>query len=117
MRIYYRIQPAGLEIAGHVSEPSEGDATGLHVFSSPHETLQTDVAIEHYGDEIVVIEAPRHWPNGDVEGVEIDAASARVVARISLVRWLARWEELAGNDRAFDNYNDAIERWALEQAQ
>src|SRR5690606_21990695 len=87
--LYYRIQPAGLGL-NHLSEASDGTATGLHVFQYGWETYSTDVHREMYGDEIVVIEAPEHEDHGDVEGVQIPAAripDARIVRRFSLGEW------------------------------
>jgi hypothetical protein len=87
MARYYRIQPAGLGL-DHLSETSVDEpADGLHVFDSILQTFATDGPIEAYGDEVVVIEADRHWANGDVEGVCVDGARANVVARYSWPAW------------------------------
>lgn len=81
--LFFRLQPSGLGI-DHLSETSSGElADGLHVFVGAHEVVRLDaLPPEWYGDEVVVIEANHFWPNDDVEGVCIDGAQARVVARI-----------------------------------
>jgi len=109
MNRYFRIQPAGLGL-DHRSETSafvtetvvDADscerevetlrsalADGLHVFATAEELLSTDVPAQSYGDEVVVLEAERHWANGDVEGVCVDGSKARVVARIPLEKFRA----------------------------
>lgn len=93
MAIYYRIQPAGLGI-DHASEDSAGDRASLHVLTSPSSVFNMDLEPEGYGDEVVVIEADRHWDNGDVEGVAIDGRRARVVGRIPIDEYREFAEEL-----------------------
>jgi hypothetical protein len=81
-RYYFRIQPAGLGL-DHMSETSAGEiADGLHVFVNPGEVESPDAPPAAYGDEVVVLEAERHWANGDVEGVCVDGSKARIVARV-----------------------------------
>lgn len=82
-RRYFRIQPAGLGL-DHRSETSNGElADGLHVFWYVHQALRPDGSSpKRYGNEIVIVEASREWPNDDVEGVCIDGKESRVVARI-----------------------------------
>ena len=94
MTLYYRIQPAGLDISGHRSEASDDTLpVGIDVFRSAIDTLCTDVGAQVYGNEVLVIDAAEHWDNGDVEGVRIDPSSARVVARFSFAQWGALWSE------------------------
>lgn len=93
MRHYYRVQPAGMGL-DHRSETSNGEiADGLHVFLNAHEAESLSEGIG-YGDEVVILEAERHWANGDVEGVCVDGAKATVVARISHAEFRAAdWDE------------------------
>ena len=81
MPVYYRIQPAGLSL-NHRSKASDDlVARGLHVFRYASDTLNTDVAHDAYGDEVVVLRAPHHWSNEDVEGVEVRGDRSVVLAR------------------------------------
>jgi hypothetical protein len=111
-RRYFRIQPAGLGL-DHRSETSleevETDvdedgyeyqiptgrqvlADGLHVFANASEVesggYESDAS--RYGDEVVVIEAARDWPNGDAEGVCIDGSKATIVARVPVKKFRAK---------------------------
>lgn len=97
MARYYRIQPAGLGLTGHRSETSSGElADGLHVFASACEAVNPDVGqlhrAEYLGDEVVELEAPAHWDNGDVEGVCVDPSDARIVRRWTLDAFDAAFE-------------------------
>lgn len=91
-RLYFRVQPAGLGL-NHRSETSSGElADGLHVFVNPGEAESLSEGIG-YGDEVVVLKAPRHWSNGDAEGVEVNGAKASVLARIPHAEFRASdWE-------------------------
>lgn len=80
---FFRIQPSGLD-ASHLSEDSSGEAASLHVFDSVRATIFCSELPTVYGDEVVEIEAPRCWDNGDVEGVAIDPTKAKIVARYTL---------------------------------
>ncbi len=92
MARYFRIQPAGLGLAGHYSETSNDELSdGLHVFDSPMGVVSTDVPAHVYGDEVVVIEAADEWPNDDVEGVCIDPETAQIVARHTWAGFLAAY--------------------------
>jgi hypothetical protein len=93
---YYRIQPAGLPLVGHRSESSDGIRDGVDVFESADRTFRTDAPRKFYGDEVLVIEASEDWPNGDVEGVRIDPATATIVERVSWADWRARHGGRAG---------------------
>ena len=85
---YYRIQPAGLGI-DHRSETSDGSlSVGLHVFQYAGAVACIDGPLSYYGDEVVEIEAPGHWDNGDVEGVEIDPSEATILRRWSAQEFL-----------------------------
>lgn len=88
MATFYRIQPAGLGL-NHESEDSAGECNSLHVFDSMAATLNCEGRPTDYGDEVVEIEAPRSWENGDVEGVAINPATARIVARYTLNEFAA----------------------------
>jgi hypothetical protein len=95
-RIYYRIQPAGLEIAGHRSEASDDVLhAGIDAFCSATNTLNPDGWKAKSTDEVLVLSAERHWDNGDVEGVRVDPQAATVVARLSWQAWLDLCRELA----------------------
>jgi len=95
MSRYFRVQPAGLDIAGHYSQDSGDGIEGLHVFDEPGQVFATDVPMSVYGDEIVVVEAPDSWENGDVEGVCIDPSTAIIVARYAPAAFLAHyWPDL-----------------------
>lgn len=91
-RRFFRVQPAGLGL-DHRSETSSGEvADGLHVFHNANEAESLSEGIG-YGDEVVVLEADNCWPNGDVEGVCVDGAHARIVARIPHAEFRAsEWE-------------------------
>lgn len=108
---YYRLQPAGLGI-DHRSEASDGErADGLHVLTSPTQLDCLDCPFEAYGDEVVVIEADRHWSHGDVEGVCIDGAVATIVARVPLAEFrIEDWDPEAlavyGRPRNLPAYED-----------
>lgn len=84
----WRIQPAGLPVAGHRSEDSAGERLHLHVFASEVELFGTDVGADRYGDEIVELQVPETWGNGDVEGVACDPDAAVVVRRWSIRDWV-----------------------------
>lgn len=101
-RRYFRIQPAGLDL-NHLSETSSGDlADGLHVFWVLHQVLSPDTGNPgDYGEEVVILEADHQWPNNDVEGVCVDGATARLVARIPL----AKFEEMAEEDGVNRNWH------------
>jgi hypothetical protein len=104
-RTYYRIQPAGLEISGHRSEDSEESGQpGVDVFLYAYQVCCPDVAPELYGDEVVVIEAPGHWSNGDVEGVRIDPRKAKIVRRIPLQECLELWERCGESQDEFERF-------------
>jgi hypothetical protein len=92
---YYRIQPAGLGIKHRSETSTEELAEGLHVFEEPWQTLTTDVPARYYGDEVVVISAPGHRSTDDVEGVEIDHRTAKVIDRMSLDEWANRLAQAA----------------------
>lgn len=96
MRRYYRVQSPGLSL-DHQSETSADEiADGLHVFLNAHEAESLSEwggSIFGAGLEVIVLEADRHWPNGDVEGVCVDGSAARVVARIPHESFrAAEWE-------------------------
>lgn len=83
--IYYRIQPVGRRIRGHLSETSAGNLDGLHVFDDPRQIFFTDGPIELYGNEVVELKtASGYSPNYDVEGVKVDSYDAKIVKRYSL---------------------------------
>jgi hypothetical protein len=100
MRRYFRVQPPGLGL-NHRSETSNDTlADGLHVFLHAHEAESlSEWGVPRGGTpseplEVVVLEADRHWPNGDVEGVCVDGARALVVARIPHESFrAAEWED------------------------
>ncbi len=97
-RRYYRIQPRGLGL-DHRSETSCGElADGLHVFLNAGEAESLSEGIPAaYGDEVVILEADHDWENGDVEGVCIDGAKARVIARVPWTEFRAAdWDDWAG---------------------
>lgn len=94
--IYFRIQPKGLGIAGHLSESSDGSKENLHVFTEPWQVLATDVSPKTYGDEVVVISGGEYVDNGDVEGVGIDPSGASIVARFSYSEWVAKIAQTIG---------------------
>lgn len=112
MRIYYRIQPTGLGLAGHASESSDGVRDGVDVFTQAQDVLRPDGPVAYYGDEVVVIRAVSHWANGDIEGVRIDPRSAEVVGRMSWAAFAALCEStgLASDelDGAIDAHFEAI---------
>lgn len=81
--IYFRIQPAGMTLE-HLSEDSAGELSSLHVFETPYETIHCAELPTVYGDEVVEIEAERHWENGDVEGVAINPSHAKIIRRWTL---------------------------------
>lgn len=89
MTTFYRIQPAGLSLA-HFSESSNSETRELHVFNTAGNVFHTDGASsleaveKYYGGEVVEIEAPESWDNGDVEGVAIDPSQAVITRRWSL---------------------------------
>jgi hypothetical protein len=83
MATYYRIQPKGKGLQ-HLSEDSAGEYHGLHVFDSPRAAVCCEEIPTVYGNEVVEIEAPGHRDNGDVEGVLIDPAKARITRRWTL---------------------------------
>ena len=93
MSLYYRLQPAGLDLAGHCSETSNGEAAdGLHVFTEPSHCFCPPDGLRHsraraYGTEVVEIEAARDWPNRDVEGVCVDPNAATIVRRWTLAEF------------------------------
>lgn len=91
-RRYYRVQPAGLGL-DHRSECSdESLSDGLHVFLNAVEAESLSEGIG-YGDEVVIVEAQRHWSNGDVEGVCVDGVEARIVARVAHAEFRAKeWQ-------------------------
>lgn len=106
-RIYYRIQPAGLPIAGHRSTASDESVPfGVDVFYQAQDVLRPDGPVAYYGDEVVVLRAGQHWENGDVEGVRIDPATAHEVARLS-------WSDFAvlceSTGLRSDEMDDAVE--------
>lgn len=91
MATYWRIQPAGLDLS-HFSEDSEGEATCLHVYTSQQDVIHCAEGNSEgsglngsrlYGDEVVEIEGGESWENGDVEGVAINPATARITKRFS----------------------------------
>lgn len=99
---YFRIQPSGLGLS-HRSETSSGELDrGLHVFWLLHQVRRPDVPAEDYGNEVVILYAPRSWANGDVEGVSVDGSSARVVARYPLSRFLGLTRDMDGDMDADD---------------
>jgi hypothetical protein len=96
MQTFWRVQPSGLGV-DHYSETSSGErADGLHVLDDERRVLSLDcgtslrMARRAYGDEIVEIEAPRAWDNGDVEGVCVDPTEARIVTRYTWAQFLSR---------------------------
>jgi hypothetical protein len=97
-RRYYRVQPSGLGL-DHRSETSSGEtADGLHVFLNAGEAESLSEGIG-YGDEVVVLEAERHWASGDVEGVCVDGAAAQIVARVPHAEFRAsEWESASAKD-------------------
>lgn len=98
-RLYFRIQPAGLDVKGHYSTTSFGElADCLHVFEMPGDTFHLDSDIDEYGDEVVVIESGQSWPNDDVEGVCIDPEDAEIVARFSWSEWIALCKNVIARD-------------------
>lgn len=104
MPLYYRIQPAGLSIAGHRSETSAGNRPhGIDVFDSALGTLHADVGHSAYGDELIVIAGGPSWPNHDVEGVRIDPEEASIIARFSWPSWIALLAYLGDLPTEWDN--------------
>jgi hypothetical protein len=105
---FFRIQPAGLGIS-HLSEDSSGMATCLHVFNDAVSLWNLDVDISHYGDEIVIIEAPHYWDHGDVEGVAINPDAAMLVERLTIPEFVARyapgWAEAVADDLECDIFD------------
>lgn len=104
--LYFRIQPAGLDIKGHYSETSStyetGElADGLHVVSLPSELMHLERPID--ADEVVVIEADNEWENGDLEGVCINPETSSVVSRYSWGEWLALWKEVTNEPEEIDD--------------
>ena len=82
---YYRVQPAGLGLAGHYSLTSNDElADGIHVHNNLYAAVHPDGWLEQYGDELVVISAGRFWDNHDVEGVCVNPNEAVILARIPL---------------------------------
>lgn len=86
--LVYRIQPAGLDL-NHQSEDSSGECNSLHVFDSASAAIHCEECPTVYGDEVVEIEVPRVWDNGDVEGVACDGSEARIVRRFALDEFAA----------------------------
>jgi hypothetical protein len=107
---YYRIQPAGLGIKHRSETSTEELAEGLHVFEEPWQTLTTDVPARYYGDEVVVISAPGHRSTDDVEGVEIDHRTAKVIDRMSLDEWANRLAQAAHDYGDIEDAVQAIDR-------
>ncbi len=98
-----RIQPAGLSLRHRSETSNDSAATGLHVFRFLHQVRSPDTGTPgDYGDEVILLRAPRHWANGDVEGVCVKGSTAKVVARFPLRAFLARTAALDGDLDADD---------------
>ena len=118
---YWRIQPKGLELAGHFSQDGgdAGTSDGVHVFYRVQDTIHPydqNTFGETYGNEVVQIESNEsHWDSGDVEGVVINPDASRIVARVDYEdfarlllktknnqydpdEWQTAWQQAADDD-------------------
>ena len=89
-RIYYRVQPAGLGIAGHRSLTSNDETPfGVDVFDDADSVRHSDTwRGRNDTDEVVVIaSSDEPWDNGDIEGVRLDPDTAEILARVPVARW------------------------------
>jgi len=105
-RIYYRIQPAGLDVSDHASESSDGVIAGVDVFTQAQNVLNPDAPVRFYGDEVLILRADEHWSNGDVEGVRIDGRAATVIQRLP---WSAFAELCESTGLQSDELDDAVD--------
>lgn len=93
---FWRVQPHGLDIRHYSETSNEKQAGGLHVLDDWRQVLNLDIGQSlrsvkrAYGNEIIEIESPLSWENGDVEGVSIDPLQSRIVARYTWAQWLGR---------------------------
>jgi len=117
MDTFYRVQPAGLGLDHHSASSrdiaEDTETPGVDVFLSAWQVWNTDGFLADYGDEVIEIEAPKSWDNGDVEGVRVEPSQARITRRWSLDEY-ARAFGFDDAEDAVDRFREVCDDWGID---